>query len=59
MDLALRSHHNETKAGRLRRRRPTRRYFDPIETLDDEENEIEIGGGSGDDKSQPKRAALP
>ena len=39
---------------RVRRHHPQKRYFDPvdIEDGDDDDEEVEIGGGSMDEKSQ-------
>jgi hypothetical protein len=49
MEQALESHHHSINPGRMRRRRP-RRYLDPIEAPNEEDREVEIGGGAVDDK---------
>jgi hypothetical protein len=50
MEQALESHHHSTNPGWMRRRRPPRRYLDPIEAPGEEDREVEIGGGAVDDK---------
>ena len=50
MEQALESHHRKSKTARVRRRRPPRRYLDPTEAPNDEDDEVEIGGGAPNDK---------
>jgi hypothetical protein len=51
MEQALESRHRRINPGRMRQRRAPRRYLDPfIEAPDEEDREVEIGGGAVDDK---------
>jgi hypothetical protein len=59
MEQALESHHRTSKTGRVRRRRPPRRYLDPTEPPNDEDDEVEIGGGAPNDKPASALAAIP
>jgi hypothetical protein len=53
MEQALQCRHHRIAPGRMRRRRPPRRYLDPTQAPDEEDREVEIGGGAVDDKSPP------